>query len=294
MDWKFLLNIERRFLMKSQLTALVFFCIFNPFVSYAYDYGNDLEVLKEQFKTPFVPNQQEVDFRAAWLGLIDDGLQQRDPEKLRWSNFLSHLARKRAEDCARYLSEWDHHTDQTGRWADDWAREIGYDRGFATVESLYKGGHNARSALATFLDSPGHRAHMLGDGYTQDDSFYGVGYSSFKDENRNLGVFVFISSRESEIFTEVVETTLKPTVRRFEDKISIRLDQYGGKFITYEVRNLDPGEYSAEWSADFSNWEKFNDFTVEDNAYWWHKMYHVTLEEQFYLRIVKNPTVTSE
>lgn len=273
----------------SQFTATImsmFFLCFNPLVSYAYDYGNDMEVLKEQFKKPFMANQQEVDFRDAWLKLIDDGLQKRDPEKLRWSNFLSHLARKRAEDYVRYTDQWEGHVDQMGKHATDWGSAIGYDQG--SIESLAYN-RKAEDALDAFLNSPRHRTHLLGEEYYQNDSSYAIGFAGLAEGKT---VYVFITSNESERHSEVVETTLKPIVPRFEDKVSYS-KEYDTVFIIYEVRNLDPGEYSAEWSEDFSSWEKFYDLTIEKNEDRWRKVTYATVEEQVYLRIVKKPTVTS-
>lgn len=276
--------------MKNQLSALVLLMISIIFsnMSYSYDYGNDTEILKEQFKTPFVPNQQEVDFRAAWLKTIDDGLQKRDPEKIRWNNFLSHLARKRAEDYVRYRDQWDGHVDQLGKYVQDWSYPVGYDQG--VTESLVRYAYNENSALEALIESPNHRPHLLGEGYNENDVFYGIGVAGFAE---NTPIYIFVTSNESTTVTEVVETDLKPTVRRFEDRLRIDLE-YGYKFLIYEVKNLDPGKYTVEFSEDLLSWRDCDNLTVYKNDDRWHETAFVTEDKsQVYLRIVKVPTETS-
>lgn len=270
--------------MRVQLSALiiVFLTLLGNLVSYSYEYGNEIEVLREQFKQPFVPNQQEVDFRAAWLKTFDEGIQQRNREEIRWNNFLSHLARKRAEDRARYGDEWNGHVDQMGKYSSDWAREVKYDQ--YTLESISER-LSANRALEGLLESPGHRVHLLGEGdYLVNDVFYAIGYA---ESPEGIPVWIFISSPKSDEYTEVVETDLKPTVIKFEDQIVFDPGDYGTAFFTYRFRNLEAGEYSAQWSPDFSSWEEFEDCVIEENDERWHEVIFATKQKQVYLRIVK-------
>jgi hypothetical protein len=108
--------------------------------------------------------------------------QQRD--RLVHNAILARTARQRAQDMGarNYFS----HTDPDGLGANTLVTRAGfalpdfYDRAPAgnNIESIGAGYHSSAAAWAGWMNSPGHRTHLLGlQPFYRDQTEYGVGYA---------------------------------------------------------------------------------------------------------------------
>jgi hypothetical protein len=108
--------------------------------------------------------------------------QQRD--RLVHNATLARIARQRAQDMGarNYFS----HTDPDGLGANTLVTRAGYalpdfyDRSPAgnNIESIGGGYHTSAAAWAGWMNSPGHRTHLLGlQPFYRDQTDYGVGYA---------------------------------------------------------------------------------------------------------------------
>lgn len=128
----------------------------------------------------FTPNRQEQQLSA----LLTDAAGQKR-KSLSPSSILARVARERARDMARrgYFD----HVNPDGEGPNYLATQAGYHlapiygkaRNGNNIESIGAGPASAEDAWQLWMNSPGHKAHLLGlESFYQDQTEYGVGYAA--------------------------------------------------------------------------------------------------------------------
>lgn len=127
----------------------------------------------------FAASEQELE-----IGKMLENYPGQQRDRLVHNAILARIARQRAQDMGarNYFS----HTDPDGLGANTLVTRAGfalpdfYDQSAAgnNIESIGAGYHTSAAAWAGWMNSPGHRTHLLGlQSFYRDQTEYGVGYA---------------------------------------------------------------------------------------------------------------------
>lgn len=141
------------------------------------------------------PNEVELE-----IGQLVENHPSQQRAEMTYDTVLNAIARSRALDMAtrRYVG----HTDPDGYGPNNLAALVGYDLpdwyradlGANSIESIGGGPFGASHIFNGWMDSAGHRRHLLGESdHFVAQTHYGVGYVNVPG-SEFLGYFVFISA----------------------------------------------------------------------------------------------------